>query len=293
MATYTDHNENIRLADIIKILWKKVLWIVLALAIGLAAGAGYGFLKTRNDKQYGSTVEFFVNPTRKGQTGNNIYGVYGATPVAEMIGQLESDYFSEYLFLEEYEGYSMPRQGISDAIDAKIAESLTVIQNAEATEEEKHAAAWAAVEEWQKDPNYVRDIAVISGAITFSRGVKSESSSAVSFICVDIRVDNNEAFANTLLHQIKERVPQYVEKNMLVPTTTDGIKFDGTNCTRMSRTDDIVLLNPGNVTSSIMKNGAIFGVLAAFAACAVVLIAHSFADKKTQAAETEEPANKD
>ena len=81
-----------------------------------------------------------------------------------------------------------------------------------------------------------------------------------SFITVEINA-NNEEFAKVLRDKLVEKLPLYVEDNMLVP---DG--FDGTNCVLMSRVDDIVFLGEGQLTSTCIKYAVLLGAAATFVA---------------------------
>ena len=113
MSSY-EQNDGIRLMDVIKLFWKKVIWIALALCIGVAAGATFGFVKNTRNKVYGTQLSFYINPKVDGQINQQIYGVYGSTPIAEMIGQLSKDHFFEYLFLDDN---GLPAKGINAEID--------------------------------------------------------------------------------------------------------------------------------------------------------------------------------
>ncbi len=277
MSSY-EQNDGVRLMDVIKLFWKKILWILLALFIGVAAGATYGFVHTKNNKVYGAKLEFFVNPKTANQENQQIYGVYGSVPIAEMIGQLKADSFSEYLFLDED---GLPAKGISAEVDAKVEAAQAVLANEEATKEEKKTAVQAAVEAWQQTDDYNQWISAVKAATVYTRGISDEETSSVatSFIYVDIQVKNNEAFAKVLRDKLVEKVPVYVEDNMYVPTETikneqgeNVPKFVGTNCSRMSRTDEVVCLTDGKLFSTLVKNGVLFGFATTAVACVVILI---------------------
>ena len=135
MSSY-EQNDGIRLMDVIKLFWKKIVWLALALAIGVAAGATFGFVRSTNNKTYGSTLLFYVNPEKEGQINQQIYGVYGNTPIAEMIGQLDSGLFAEYIFLDEN---GLPATGINADIDAKVAVAKPIVEAKKALTEAKEA----------------------------------------------------------------------------------------------------------------------------------------------------------
>ncbi len=369
MSSY-EQNDGIRLTDIIKLFWKKILWILMALVIGVAAGATFGFLKNTRNKVYGTQLSFFVNPKVDGQVNQQIYGVYGTTPVAEMIGQLSKDHFFEYLFLDEND---LPQKGISAEVDAKIAVAEPIVKAAKALTEQKEAklkeleeliedfnysttvikvyvdedglptqkiedainkregddkitqqekdaiekalekakpldelaavakelvknekeavvkadeAAKEAIAQWQKTADYAKYIPAAKQAIKYTREVSDEDKTvATSFIYVDIQLKNNEEFAKILREKLVERLPKYVEENMYVPNG-----FDGTNCSRMSRTDDIVCVTDQKMFSTIVKNGILFGFATTAVACVVILILNIGTLTKKQE-ETQTPDN--
>lgn len=98
--------EELSLGEIFKILWGKIKLLLLVLLVGVVAGAGIGVLTTFNVKYYGTSMEFYVNPTKEStQTDSNSeYGVYGtySRPVMDNIVRLlGSDSFAEQLLLDE------------------------------------------------------------------------------------------------------------------------------------------------------------------------------------------------
>ena len=311
----------------------------MALVIGLLAGAGFGYVKSVNNKTYGSTLVFFVNPEKEGQTNQQIYGVYGTIPVAEMIGQLDSGLFSEYLFLNDL---GLPNKEINDDIDAKVdiatpfveaRNALTIAKKAKLDEvktaveeynyahigskvslnkeglpeqkvnddidtlvleaktlmkQEREAIVAAqpkikdAIDAWKLTSDYKTLVKMVDNATTYTRGAnktelnkEENAANNTSFITVEINA-NNEAFAKILRDKLVEKLPLYVEDNMLVP---DG--FDGTNCVLMSRVDDIVFLGEGQLMSTCIKYAVLLGAAATFVACGVVLVL-AFVVKKPQ-----------
>ena len=104
--------------------------------------------------------------------------------------------------------------------------------------------------------------------------VEDANNLARSFIYVKISVLNNKDFASDLLSRVKRVVPAYVEKNMAVPAD-----YEGTNCQRITRSDEIVLTNPSYTTNQAIK----LGILAAAAAgviAAVIVILVDRSDKR-------------
>ena len=123
--------EEISLAEIFKILWRKVKVLIFALVIGAIFGGSLGVLTTFNEKYYGTTVEFYVNPKKDENQINNesqygVYGVYGRHVMDNMTKLLGSESFAEQLLLDDD---GLPTKFLSDEnraeIDAKIAEAGT------------------------------------------------------------------------------------------------------------------------------------------------------------------------
>ena len=77
-----------------------------------------------------------------------------------------------------------------------------------------------------------------------------------------------------MLECVKRAVPEYVVENMAVPND-----YEGTNCQRISRLDEINLTNPGYTTSEAIKYG-ILGAAAAFAIACVIIILIDRSDKR-------------
>ena len=123
--------EEISLAEIFKILWRKVKVLIFALVIGVIFGGSLGVLTTFNERYYGTTVEFYVNPKKdENQISNEsqygVYGAYGRHVMDNMTKLLGSESFAEQLLLDDD---GLPTQFLSDEnraeIDAKIAETGT------------------------------------------------------------------------------------------------------------------------------------------------------------------------
>ena len=123
--------EEISLAEIFKILWRKVKVLIFALVIGVIFGGSLGVLTTFNERYYGTTVEFYVNPKKDENQINNesqygVYGAYGRHVMDNMTKLLGSESFAEQLLLDDD---GLPTKFLSDEnraeIDAKIAEAGT------------------------------------------------------------------------------------------------------------------------------------------------------------------------
>ncbi len=136
---------------------------------------------------------------------------------------------------------------------------------------EAAAAKSVAMEAWSKTSAYKSALSRYRGAISYRFVSAGESTTASglarSFIYVDISTLNDVALANDALRRVKEYVPEYIEENMTVPGG-----YDGTNCIRTTRTDDVRMTNPGYTRTQAIKYAMFFGVAAAAVACVIVII---------------------
>ncbi|MBQ7368094.1 MAG: hypothetical protein IJW60_00100 [Clostridia bacterium] len=255
--------DEITLSELFKILCRKALVLILALVIGVIAGGVFGFITTWNVHYYGTTVKFYINPAKSedasSETGSQygVYGAYGKQVMDSIVELLESESFSETLMLDNN---GFPVKGISDEIDA-----LIVAKDKQ-----------GAIEAWRETDNYKSVISLVSASTTYSftTGTSAEDTLAKSFVSVDISVLNNENSAKVLLERVKEKVPAYIIENMIKP---DG--YDKTNCQRITRLDDVKLLNPDETKTTAVKYGVLLGALTFIAACVAVVIL-DYSDKR-------------
>ena len=159
--------EEISLGEIFKILWRKVKVLIFALLIGAIVGGSVGVLATMNEKYYGTTVEFYVNPKKDESVISNesqygVYGAYGRHVMDNMTKLLASESFAEQLLLDDD---GLPTKFLSDEnraeIDKKIAEAGTPIatkKSAVKTAEDAREATAAAqvaynekVKDWESE----------------------------------------------------------------------------------------------------------------------------------------------
>lgn len=141
-----------------------------------------------------------------------------------------------------------------------------------------------ALNVWRESSLYVDMLTFYKNSVSFSylaEGADYEDANnlARSFIYVKISVTHSDAqegvrIATNLLNRVKKVVPQYVEENMTVP---DG--YSGTNCQRITRTDDITLTNPHYTTKQAIKYG-ILAALAAAVVAAVLIVILDQSDKR-------------
>lgn len=258
--------DEISLSELFKILWRKALILILACVIGLIAGGAFGVLQTWNVEYYGTRVEFYVNPSKSedasSETGSQygVYGAYGKPLMESMVKLLESEDFAEKLMLDEN---GMPARDIPE----NTAEINAFIDAGDAN---------GALEAWRKTKHYKKMIAFVSEATTYSYATDSdiEEELAKSFIFVEISVLNGEKDAQILLDCVKTHVPAYIKKNMVKP---DG--YDETNCQRISRLDEVKLLNPGELLSTAIKYAILLGAASFLAACVAVIVV-DYSDKR-------------
>lgn len=265
MGEHIGVKDEISLSELFRILWRRVIILILAGVVGLIAGGAFGVLKTWNVQYYGTSVEFYVNPIKSAdadaETGSQ-YGIYGAynKPVMEsMIELLNSEVFAETLLLDEN---GMPAKGISSEIDGLIEAGDTN----------------GALEAWRKTKHYHNSISFVCASTSYF-GIEESTENttdnlAKSFIIVKISVLNKEEDAKILLERVKTRVPSYVVQNMAKP---DG--FDKTNCQRITRLDDVKLLNPGDTQATAIKYAVLLGAATFLAACVAVVVV-DYSDKR-------------
>ena len=125
---------------------------------------------------------------------------------------------------------------------------------------------------WRETSEYQTELSRVRKAISYSyledgESVKDANDLARSFIYVKISVLNDRAFAEDLLEAIKEAVPAYVEENMAVPSG-----YQGTNCQRISRLDEVRLTNPNYMVKQTIKYAVLAAGLMFVAACIVVVL---------------------
>ena len=89
--------EGLNLLEIIRILFHKLKLLILVVIIAAAGGAFLGYGRYVNVKNYGTKIDFHVNPVKDGQPG--VYGSYGIHIMDTMVKLLESEWFCEKLML--------------------------------------------------------------------------------------------------------------------------------------------------------------------------------------------------
>ena len=245
--------EEFSLLDLLKVLWSKAKLLILILICGGIIGGAFGVVTTVNENYYGTSLEFYVNPTRpekeedgsvaSGGSTYGVYGAYGRHVMDNIVKLLSSELFAEQLM-----------EIMPDAPQDK----------------------WLIKQDGTKtiNPAYKSYLQKVRSAIHFKYlDEEVDSQDAVnlarSFIYVDISMcgDENKDFAVSLMHCIIEQVPNFVEQNMIVP---DG--YDGTRCIQITTVSEITLTNPKHTTKTMIKYGFLFGVATLLIACVAVII---------------------
>ena len=120
--------DEISLVYIFKLLLRKIKLLVIVLLVGAIVGAGLGVLRTFNKKEYGTTIEFYVNPrldkssSTEVESQYGVYGAYGRHVMDNMVKLLSSELFAEQLLLDENTG--LPKTGENADVDAKTTIAL-------------------------------------------------------------------------------------------------------------------------------------------------------------------------
>lgn len=156
-----------------------------------------------------------------------------------------------------------------DEINAEIAVHQPA---AVAAQETAETATELALKYWRKTSKYKSELSRFASSVSYSylqstEDIEDANNLARSFIYVKISVLNNEEFAKILRERVETVVPDYVEENMTIPAD-----YQGTNCQRITRTDDIVMTNPGYTTNQAVRYGLLMGAAALVIACVIIII---------------------
>ena len=130
---------------------------------------------------------------------------------------------------------------------------------------------------WRQSSKYVSSLGFYKSAVSYSYlesddDYEDANNLARSFIYVKISIQNSDfkegiAIGTMILDRVKTVVPQYVSENMTVP---EG--YSGTNCQRITRTDDVHLTNPRYTTNQAIKYGILAAAAAFVVACVIIII---------------------
>ena len=245
LMEHETHTEELSLLDIFKILFKKIKLILIILLASIVLGGTLGALLTINQNYYGTEIWFYINPKEKlsdeEDSTYGVYGSYGDNVMDTMTKLLESDLFTEQLV----EGWE--RTPVKYLEDGSL------------------------------NPDYKNFIYALKDVIEFSYDTTQEKTTnsgntlAKSFIIINVEIlaDEEEmiVFAEELLVRLRDYVPVYVTRHMIVPSG-----FEGTNCKEITTISEIEHLNANYPVISAVKYAVILGVLAFIVSCAVILI---------------------
>jgi capsular polysaccharide biosynthesis protein len=127
-------------------------------------------------------------------------------------------------------------------------------------------------EETRLNPEWKAFLKRINSSVHFAYVQSTETADAElsrSFIYVNILVEGkgNQAFAEELLYQIEQKVPDYVMENMVVPGD-----YAGTNCQKTSVLDEVERTNGGYAKRQAIKFALLIGAALFVIACVVVVV---------------------
>lgn len=196
---------------------------------------------------------------------------------------IKKAYYTE----EEYEKLSTKPDELVAAHDAYISalgdvqQKTTAANNAEEVwnlaQKEANDEIEAVLDIWRQSSQYASNLAYFKDAVSYNYLASDDdyedaNNLARSFIYVTISIEHSDfkegvAIGDDILNRVKKVVPMYVEKNMTVP---DG--YVGTNCQRITRTDDVHLTNPLYTTKEAIKYALLAAAAALVVACVVIII---------------------
>ena len=131
--------NEVSILEIIRLLFRKIKWLILAVILGVALGGAWGYFRTTDVKVYGTEMQFYINPSKdKGSSVNSdsqygVYGAYGKNVMNNMVELLSSQAFAETLLLDDD---GLPTEDRLTAINNKdlnalVDEARTAIQTLE------------------------------------------------------------------------------------------------------------------------------------------------------------------
>ncbi len=263
--------EGISLLEIVKILFNKILLLILVAVVSGILGGVVAIAKTYNVNYWGTTIEFYVNPYKNKEEDETInpgisaspsvgsqygvYGAYGRHVMDNMVRLLSSERFSEFLIDGVREQTSEGEILVSEPM-ANIPKKVDFDRygNEYITKEYK---------EFLKKV----DESVVFRYIDDEEDKEDVNNLARSFIYVDISVKNDKEFAEELLKSIEKVVPWYVMLNMTVPTD-----YDGTNCQKITVLEEIELTNAGYTAKEAVKFIILFAFAALIITCVIIIV---------------------
>ncbi len=139
-------NNGIDLADVFRLLLRKIKYLILALLVGGILGCGLAVLRTKNVDYYGTTIEFYVNPRKADSvtSTDGQYGSYNVTVMDTMVTVLNSQSFAEKMLLN---GKQLPEIGkwTSESDPDEVKNTLDALIVAATPSVEEYETALAAL----------------------------------------------------------------------------------------------------------------------------------------------------
>ncbi|MBQ9728117.1 MAG: hypothetical protein IJV85_00815 [Clostridia bacterium] len=177
-----------------------------------------------------------------------------------------------------------------DAYNTAIKNASFPQSTLKTAEEEFSAAKEEALKLWRTTGAYKSRLSRIKSAVSYSYTDGTSSSNSIlnssnnlarAFIYVKMSVlgDENKAFAEELMEDIKVALPAYVEETIYLP---DG--YESTRCQLITLSGGIALTNAGYTTNQAIRYAFLLGA-AAFAVTCVVLIIIDRSDKRVRDSE--------
>lgn len=219
-------------------------------------------------------VELSATNERLNEAWKNLYydnkvssSTFNEVEYLKVIRLIEND--PSYDTLHSVYAVREAKQAAIDELSPSILLAQTEKNDAQA---EAETTVEIALEAWRQTAKYKATLSQYKNAFTFSylqndEDVNDANNLARSFIYVTISVLQDKDFAELLLQKVKTIVPDYVEENMPIPTG-----YEGTNCQRLTRLDDISLTNPRYTTKQAIKYALLAGIAALFITCLIVVI---------------------
>ena len=160
--------EGISLMDILRLLLSKIKLLLLVVILGALLGGSFAVWRTIDVKNYGTEVQFYVNPDRPKKTAISessqygVYGAYGRHVMDNMVKLLASESFTEHMILNgkiipepstEENPWQLAEKDAADAatfnadLNQALKDTADFIDKANTTKEELLTAQNAATEE--------------------------------------------------------------------------------------------------------------------------------------------------
>ena len=168
---------ELSLVYILNLLLKKVKWLILIALIGAFVGAGAGILTTYDKKYYGTTVKYFVNPTGKTSTSDDIstfglYGTYGQPIMDSMVTLLSQQSFSAMMVMSKVDDLYVyiPEKGADTQLNALI-DDANAKRDAYAQKQEEVSSLQTA---WENETDATEKAALLV-QLTTARSQQTEA----------------------------------------------------------------------------------------------------------------------